>query len=270
MSHKNNISYLFIILVGLVWFSNSCSTHKKNQLLDSLQVAPSETLNKDFPDYKEWDWVTIQGKLKMKGLPLSPSLKISMKKDSLIDISIRAPFIGEAGRITLTPDSITALNKMNKTYVNENISDILFLYPGGIGNIQDILLDRFFLPGINLKEVDFDEVVDVIFENGQYNVTPKGVAELETIKYGYIVDNRFTPLSLVILPLMKPDHEVYIIYENKLGGYDIRLIYREGLKEIEATFEMKLPEWDNEVPAPIKIDKKYRKMNISEFLTSIG
>ena len=239
-----------------------------------IQLAEETVESNEFsislPENFNWEVASIQGKLKMKGLPLSPTIKIFLKKDSLIDISVRAPFVGEAGRLEMTRDSITAINKMNKTYVNESIAELLQFYPGGLGNIQDLLLGKFFLPGMDVNEVDLDEVVDIFYEDNQINVVPKGAAEIEGIKYGFVVDEFFNPLMLAVFPLRRPDIEVYAIYNYKLQGYDLQFIVKEGSREIEATFEMKEPEWDGERPKMIKIDKKYRKMNFSDFITAVG
>ncbi|MCH5234524.1 MAG: DUF4292 domain-containing protein [Muribaculaceae bacterium] len=247
--------------------------------LDSLPASGSEELNDGFIDTKEEaKGISIQGKLKMAGLPLSPSLKIYLEKDSLIDISVRAPLIGEAGRLEITPDSVTIVNKMNKTYVKEGIADFLRYYPGGINDVQSLLLARFFLPGVNIEEANLEELIDIYYENEQYNVIPKGEAELPGITYGYIVDQYFNPLTLVILPESRPDVEIDTFYTYSIppsspftyptSPYTIQLIYQEGAKALEINLELKQPELTDSAPKPIDVSKKYRQVSISDFLRS--
>lgn len=215
-----------------------------------------------------WQSVSIQGKLKMQGLPLSPSLKIFMLRDSLIDLSVRAPFVGEAARILLTPDSVTAVNKMQKTYIKEGITDFLKYYPGGLSDLQDLLMARIFIPGYDLSETLIEDLVDIYPEDGQFNLVPKDIAEIEGIKYGFVVDEYFNPLTLVVLPQSRPDIEIDAFYRYNLKGYDIQLVYQEGDRAKELTLELKEPEYEAETPKELEIGKKFRRLSLSEFLRS--
>ena len=242
-----------------------------------------ESIDITYPDYENWETVGLQGKLKMKGLPLSPTLKFYMQRDSIVNISVRAPFIGEAGRLLLTPDSIMALNKMNKTYVSEKIGDLgigkdstqgMMNNGSGIkgrliGNLQDLLLARFFLPGYDVMSADLDDLVEIYYEDDQFNVVPKGGAEIEGIKYGYVVDESFNPLMIVILPSQNQNLEIDVEYEYELKGYDIRMAMQDGTSVKEIVMEMNEPEWGVDEPKEINLDKKYKRVSFEEFLKGI-
>lgn len=240
---------------------------------EGLQIEEEEEdVEITFPDYQPWERVMLQGKLKMQGLPLSPTLKIFMQRDSVINISVRAPFIGEAGRLIMTLDSIMAINKMNKTYVSEQVGN----FGGGIidkgrliGNIQDLLLARFFLPGHDVMNEELDELVEIYYEEDQFNVVPKGAADIEGVKYGYVIDDHFNPLMIVILPEQRPNIEIDVIYNYELKGYNIRMEVQDGESVKEITLEMKEPEWGAEEPKEIDIVKKYKKVGIGEFMKGI-
>lgn len=247
-------------IVDSIYETEIIETVPENDDEDSISV--------NLPENYPWESVKIDGKLKMQGLPLSPSLKIFMIKDSLIDISIRAPFVGEAGRILVTTDSVTAVNKMNKTYVNEGISDAFRFYPGGLSDIQDLLLARFFLPGFELTEDNINNLVDIYFDNEQFTVIPKGDAEIEGINYGYIVDGDFNPLALMILPESRPDVELDVQYEYNLQGYNIIISYLEGTKKREMTLELKNPEWTEDQSKTLEVNKKFRRLSFSEFISA--
>ena len=230
------------------------------------ETYQDESLTITLPDYSEWNTAKIDGKLKMQGLPLSPSLKIFMQKDSLIDISIRAPFVGEAGRLVFTTDSVVIVNKMNKTFVKENISSFLKYYPGGLSDVQSLLLARFFVPGYDVMDVDLEDLVEILFENNQFNVVPKEAASLPGISYGYIIDELFNPLWLIVLPEERDDIELDIQYIYNLQGYNIIIDFYEGDKKREVTLELKNPEWEAGMPDKISINKKFRQLTFSEFL----
>ena len=269
MKNKIYLPGVLIVMAFLAMLS-SCS-HKtfksvvENPSVESLTV--SDSLELQLPEYLPWQVATVQGKLKMQGLPLSPSLNIFLEKDSLSIISVRAPFVGDVAKIEIDRDSVLAVNKMNKTYVSEDISSLLRYYPGGISDIQDLLLARFFLPGFNISENNVEDLVDVFYEDGQFNVVPKGEAEIEGLKYGFVVDRSFSPLMLVILP-EQTDMEISVLYGYRLNGYDIRLNYKDKGRDLEAVLELKLPEFTGEAPKKLVLDKKYRRLGLEDFVRS--
>lgn len=251
--------------------------------IDTLSVG--EDFFIELPEPFEWETATLKGKLKMQGLPLSPNVKIFLKKDSLVSISLTAPLLGEVGRLDLTPDSVLVVNKMSKTYwalsedqlpekvatkiVNtgddsntENLTSgkgSLGVI-GGIKNVQDLLLANFFLPGIDLQEVELDEVIDIYADGDQLNVVPKGEAEIEGVKYGFVIDQYFKPLMLIVIPEVREGLEVDAFYTYGLQGYDLRFVYQDKNKGLEATLELKNPEYKGDAPKPVVLGRNYRRV----------
>ena len=269
-----------IVLICIALFASLACEAKKSkkeevEVVDIVTVESPDSMQYEieWPDYDPWEVVTLEGKMKMRGLPVSPSVKIFMKKNSLVSISVRAPFLGEVGRLELTPEELTIINKMNKTYVKENIKGLGVI--GGkilsINDVQDLLLGRFFIPGHDVTTEDLDELVDIFYEEDQFNVIPKGDAEISGVTYGFAVDAEFNPKLLVVIPENKErDIEVSAEYNRKLSGYDLTFAYGEGNKNMEVTFEFKAPEWKGEAPKSIDLDSKYRQLSIMEFMSRIG
>lgn len=269
-----------ILIFGLIFSSALLSAAKKTdtdytgsvQELDTV-VAYQTTYEINWPDYDPWTVVTLDGKLKMKGLPVTPSVKIFMRRNSLITMSLRAPFVGEVGRLDLTPDSLTIVNKMNKTYVKERIpANSMKLGGLGINDIQDLLLGRFFLPGHDVVNEDLEELVDVFYEDNQFNVIPKAPVEIPGIKYGFAVDEEFNPILLVVMPEENTsrDIEVSAEYTRKSSGYDLLFAYSEGSRTNELAFEFKAPDWKGDAPKEVELGNKYRQVSFMEFLTKLG
>lgn len=278
---KEKISGIFLtfgFVFMLIMFSHGyikADDDNETEVVEVEEIIPAPEENVDsieifYPEYQNWEVATLEGKLKMKGLPLSPSLKIFMLKDSIICASVRAPFVGEAGRLEITPDSITVINKMNKTYLSEKLGRDArkggFFQGIGLSEIQDLLLARFFIPGKQLDEIDIEDYIDVIIEGEQINVVPNENAEIEGFKYGYIVDYMFNPLALIVMPQANPDMEVAALYTYGLKGYDIRLLIQDNNKLIEATLELKEPAWKGDMPNGIDVNKKFRKVSLEEFM----
>ena len=246
---------------------------------DDMQ-EDSEIIELEWPEYDQWEVVSLKGKLRMRGLPVSPSVKIFMQRDSIIDISLSAPFVGEVGRALITPDSIWAVNKMSKTYVSEATpkpsvnrdfynSPQISLNKGalGISELQNLLLGRFFLPGIDIMNSDLNELIDVYYEEeGRYNVVPKEIAEIPGVKYGFVVDTYFNPMILVVIPEGKEDTEIDVFFTPGLKSYDLTGVYQDGNRALEATLELKEPEWKGEAPKEIKIGKGFRKVSFADLM----
>ena len=295
----------FFISIWLFLFIMIPARSQENLPVDSTVLTPLDSLSSDstvevevidtilseeFPDTvliagptltlpNPWEIVSLQGKLKMQGLPLSPSLKLFMQKDSLISLSIRAPFIGEAGRLDISPDSIIVINKMKKTFVKEGYRramDSVGYSNLSLGDLQQLLLGQFFLPGIDLYEADLDQLIDIYQTNeadpdsvsSLFNIIPKGEAELKDVRYGFTVDALFRPLMLMILPLQMPDSEIDINYNFKLDGYDVQISYLDFHRDISLTLEFKKPEWSGQAPKPLDISK-YRQLSFRDFLRNI-
>ena len=73
-------------------------------------------INDIIDSYMPWQSAEFSGKLKTDKLPVSPNVKIYMVRDSLLQISVRAPLLGEVGRLNLTHDEVLVVNKMKKIY----------------------------------------------------------------------------------------------------------------------------------------------------------
>lgn len=290
---------LLVALSVHSWASNA--NDGKDSLTTENADATEGEWEVEWPDYQPWTVVRIQGKLKMKGMPVSPTLKIFMQRDSLVDISMRAPFVGEAGRLTVTPDSVIVVNKMNKTYAQESIPESPI--PLGINDVQDLLLGRFFLPGHDVMNENLDELVDIYYEDeGLFNVVPKDKARIEGVKYGFLTDGYFKPLMLMILPQVKKigrqinNHtetadstadgtnsqedladdvtideetpEVDFVYERKGNGYDIIFVYKDMMKTFDAILELKEPEWRGDAPKAPDLSK-FRRLGMEDFFRSV-
>ena len=201
---------------------------------------------------------------------MSPNLKIYMEKDSLILISVRAPLIGEAGRLIVTPDSVTAINKINKTFTKEYIKNYMKYYPGGLSDLQSLLLGHFFMPGIDLVTRDIADLIDVFPEDDQFNIIPKGDAVIEGVKYGYVVDSKFRPLMIVVMPAERPNLEIDVLYKYNLKGYDLQIVMQDGEGMREATLELKEPNYGVKEPKDIDLGKKYRQVSLGDFFRNLG
>ena len=240
---------------------------------DVIDIRPQEeldTLQNELclPEYPAWNVASISGKLKMEGLPISPTVKIFMERDSSIFISIKAPFMGEVGRIELTPDSLLAVNKMKKTYVLETMEDFLKYFPGNFSDVQELILGRIVIPGFGTLGPENEEVVEILENEEELFLVPTSQAAIEGFDYGYIIDENFTPKALLVIPRNNPEIGVNLIYSYFRNNYDFTLRYQYGSRRFEATLEFDYPQWEGEAMKPVKIDKKFMRVSLSDFVRS--
>lgn len=219
--------------------------------------------------WQDWESVTISGKFKMHGLPLSPSVKIFMQRDSLILISLRAPFVGEVGRAEIADSTILVVNKMKKTYVEEPIDKALAYYPGGVSDLQNLILGRIVIPGFGCLARELSELVEIYPENnGTYTLVATKEAALPGFNYGYMLTHDWRNGALMVLPVARPDIAVVISYEYFEKGYDMTFVYQSEKKNYSATLELQSPEFDTKGFERIRLSQKFTKVDFDKFLKS--
>ncbi len=220
--------------------------------------------------YTPWERVELSGKLKSSALPLSPSVKIYMEKGVKLDLSIRAPFFGEVGRITATQDTIIAVNKMKKTYWSESMTELSKKYPGGLDLLQSVLLGRMTMFGQGLIGPDMGMMLN-IYPDGEdgWLLMPKMEYQIVGARYGYVAGDEGETLALIV---ERDDSEDYlqIDYEwKKNGKYDVLVQLGIGNKDIEGTLQLDSPKWEALPMNPIAVDSRYKKVTIKEFISKL-
>lgn len=219
--------------------------------------------------YNNWETATISGKFKMGGLPLSPSVRIYMKRDSSIFISLRAPLVGEVGRAEIADGRMLLVNKMNKTYVDESISKALAYYPGGVSDLQNLLLGRIIIPGFGLLSPDMAGSVDIYSEkDGTLTLIPQQDAMIPGFNYGYTINRNWLTEVLMVLPLNKPDVAVTLNYTHFNKGYDLEFVYQSEKRNYRATLELDPPKWEGQGFDRIKINSSYTQLSLDKFYKS--
>lgn len=148
------MKYLSIIIVTAIIFT-SCSTTRKTQRpappaeTELAQPKPDslETMSSVLTKMNHLDYNTFSGKIDAsykdnKGKDYNFDVKLNMKKDELIWLSVTGPLGIEVARGLITKDSVKILNKLEKTYITRSISylqDQLGL-PLDLATMQDLLI----------------------------------------------------------------------------------------------------------------------------------
>lgn len=255
--------------------------HEDNPGFPVLDDIRAEALRTIMPVYTDWQTAEVSGKLRMKKLPLSPTIKIFMKKNEEISISVRASLLGEVGRIEVAGDSIIAINKMKRVYCAESISAIKYDYPGIIADIQSLLLGRAVvlrageLSPFNADFLDFtklgDDNADTVPGSGRWSLSfPKGRTGADEFGYEYHI-NADGLTERLKADLSTSDNELSLAldYTYPGNGFDLNISLDKDLSRIfEASVDFGPVKWEAAAPAPVNLGSRYTRLGIKQFLKS--
>ncbi len=146
--------YIYLLVIALIALGviQSCKIKKEIVAATSIESKVAEELFVDVID-KQFNFNTFSSKINLnlssgtKALSSKSSLKII--KDKAIQLSIQPLFGVEMLRLYLDMDSLVILDRMNKRYVKESITDIKKEYPVGFDftTLQSLLTNRVFISG---------------------------------------------------------------------------------------------------------------------------
>lgn len=258
---------IFFISVLLLMLTSHVGMRSQSILPAEAKMEFLQRVTEPWQD--NWQTLQLEGKLKMEGLPLSPTLKIYMERDSVLICSVRAPLFGEVGRMEIIGDKFLLVNKMKKVYVSLSLADFSRFYPGSLSDFQDLLLGRMVMPGTGLLSIDNNEAIDVYLdEENRFAVVPSPQNMQEGYVYGYVVSEEFVPELLLVLPATEEENEIDINYQFNNNNYIIDAVWISPDKTLEAVLELKYPVFAPSPIEPMQFGNKYREVTISQFLKS--
>ena len=147
--------YHYTLLIAIIL--NSCSIITETNT-SAVSKNVQEIVNRVNSEKNQAKWVHLKGKLQIvKGSNFDNTFNIIInnKKDSIIWVSVRAVFGVEIIRAQITPDSVSVINRLDKTYLKTKITDIkdLINFDLSFYDFQDIILGRSKIAQKNYKLV---------------------------------------------------------------------------------------------------------------------
>ena len=135
-------------MVVIALLAAACGTHRR--AVESQETALSsveDRFDRMIETYRPWHTVNVPVKVELRSpARLSLSGRASMVRDSLIHISMRV-FGLEVAVLHATPDSVYCIDKVHKLVVAERLDGLTDRTGLTIGQLQQLLLGRFFVPG---------------------------------------------------------------------------------------------------------------------------
>lgn len=215
----------------------------------------------------EWKELSMQGKLSFDGLPVRPSVKIYMDRGKSVIISARASILGEVARIEINTDSITLINKHTKTYCAYPLSAYLRDYPGGISDIQDILLGQIAIPGHGRLTQELAKKAEWIGipEQGTL-IYPEKSLQFSKSDYGFVTDPEDWHLKAFALGL--PDSETFLetgyLYGEEGWTLGLKITLRD--RPMQGEMQLSYPDYSPTPLQPTDAGSRYRKVDIRQLL----
>lgn len=268
----NNKVFLLTVAVVISAFFGACAS-KKSVMADSSSYSPTDTRTAIISDalglYKDWSSARISGKLHLESLPVSPSLKIYMKKGSALSISASAVLVGEVFRLDLTKDSLLIVNKLKKTYCRESADRLKDIYPTACEEIQSILLGRMIVPGSGELSPANIAKTTIEMENDIRKVSPSMGEFPISIAFYYLLDN-VGRVSRLVIEGENGKNLTSLNYDWKgNGGVEISTIFKKRGKNIDVELDLDSPKWGGAPLEPCRIGKGYRRVSLQDFFKSI-
>ncbi|MAW21411.1 MAG: hypothetical protein CMD16_03335 [Flavobacteriales bacterium] len=227
-----------IVLLLLIFSSCGIKKEKKNDF-SSPPKNSKELIARVNSQNKDIQWLNLKGKINIitEDNQIALNINITNRKDSLIWISVSAPFGIEIARGQLTQDSIYFINRTNKTWFIKPASEINSLLKANLSfnQLQQMITAN---PSINKLKYKFHSKEQFILEepNSNYTISEsyrvvKGVLFIEGTKFQY----EFLNFNEENFP-----REVYLKTDSK-KGFEVRLRYSKIIANKKSKTPFKIP-----------------------------
>lgn len=264
-NHKS-LFVLFALLIVLIGTSLPVTAQTPEPL---PKKQAEKVLSEIAKTYSNWGKVELNGKLSLDILPLKASLKIYMQKDKEILISVRAPFIGEAARIEIDTDSLTAVNRLKNQYCTIGTDYVEQAWPGIIPDLQSLLLGRAFLwknGQISKRMYDAFEVYDDV---DKYMVVPNSDRLPALFGYGFGINPDYS-LESMVGQMGSDEHMVVFNYtwpgDKKM---DIEINAMLGSRTYDAYLSLDAPKWGAKEFERFSPSSKMHRMEFYDFIKNL-
>lgn len=218
--------------------------------------------------YKPWISAEFNGKLVMDKLPVSPTVKMYMMRDSLIQISVRVPLLGEVGRCVMTKNEITVVNRMNKTYCRESTDKIREIDPSFLSDLQSIFLARVTVFGSGELGYEDFNLIGVQENGGEgWFLIPTPDEMPGNVSYGYMVGSNSRTQALVVETPRDDSLQVRYTYLN--GGMQMLCEASSKGKKFTSKLDFSSVKWGGTRMTDVNLDS-YTRLAAKDFMSSIA
>lgn len=206
------------------------------------------------------------------GKDMSVNGTLRMKKDQVIQLSI-VPFLGiEAGRVEFTPTKVLIIDRINKQYVEEPISELSAMANTDMDfyTLQALFTNALFLPG--KKELNDKLLTEFTVQSTPDNKTMEIKKKSKEFLYSFSATPNTGQLMESSISTISAPYQLNWKYNDfepfasKAFPTRMDISFEGGNKPFSAEIDLtKLTEngdWDS----PTSVSAKYKKMEFNELL----
>lgn len=272
---KYSVNKLLTTLLVLIMLASFGCKSKKTTVDSNL--AKDWNFNNALDEVldSELHYTTLSAKgnfeLRTRGSGKKVNAVYKILKDSVIQISVRVPILGEVASASLTPDSIVVIDRMKGRYVSENYTDSEFMKSIDFNyyNLQAILTNKLFVPGKQKVMIEdyarfkLSKVTDVLMLQTMgepdviYNFAVDATEKIVSVLIAK--QNLNSTLQFTYSDFIEDSGQIYpTLIEGALvtGEYDFGFAINYPSLEIDK----------KNLKIDINIPRKYNKVTFSEFL----
>jgi hypothetical protein len=265
------------LLASVLLLLSSCKTTRKinevTLISKSKDIRIASIINQSI------DYNTFSSSLKfniepgMKQKNISADGQIRIVKDKTIQLSLRIPILNtEAARISITPEQIVVIDRMNKRFLSEPIEKMKMLtsFDFDFYSLQALFTNRLFIAGKNSIQPDDYDAFNMLEEEFYARLNHQ-----DAQKIGYDFESDYTD-RIFKTKIYKGD-------TNMTWNYlDFGLTDNRRLFPMKMNMELIVPNdlifmdlsfskvvIDKELELDITIPKKYKQISIDQLLKTI-
>jgi hypothetical protein len=185
------IKYLLAV-IAILTLVNSCKTSKNADQIALTKMSVSERI--DMLRYQAVPYNTLSSSLRFslktgnKAKNTSVDAQLKIKKDEIIQLSLRIPLLGsEAAKISITPEKIIFIDRLNKQYFAESMETIQELSPFDFDyySLQALFTNHLFIAG--KQTITEDDYASFKLNEDAYSITVSNT-DSKKINYDFVSD----------------------------------------------------------------------------------
>jgi len=258
----------FIFLTMIIGLSACKSSKSSIADADMSKMTDSEYFEKMLNNELQYESLLCKMSVDLK-MSINPKGSIKLIKDKVLQISLSVPIIGsELFRMTVTPDSIIAIDRVNQQYVAEDISvfkaknaDVDF------NTLQSLFANRLFIPGKSeVAKADYSQF-NMNRKDNQMLLKPKGNKKLNYTFAG----NTACKITSAYIETATSDYRMEWKYSD-FGSVDgTRFPFKmnidvTGNKKMSLVLSFSQIEKDTDINIDYSVPAKYRRVDIDDLL----
>jgi len=180
---KKASKYLFFILLAATLLY-ACKSSEQALRISLEKKEKKERIQELLQHAVLYDTFSGSGKISIKpgkkNKSSSTSTQIKIKKDQVIELSMRLPILGEVAKISITPERILIIDRFNGQYFEESMSRIqeISSFDFDFYSLQALITNQLFIAGkpvIDEKDFDSFQLIEDEFQVLLNNKDSQGI-----------------------------------------------------------------------------------------------